>query len=123
VIALIVFSVLMTWQRGREIVTANRSRAEGSLRDFVEELSSQELPVRQVHGVGVFLSQDLDTTPLALRANVERNHVLHDHVILVSVKIERVPHVPNSERVVAVARRLRRAHHRANASLRVPRRA
>jgi KUP system potassium uptake protein len=99
-IALTVFTVLMTWQRGREIVTANRSRAEGSLRDFVEELSEQDWHVRPVHGVGVFLSQNLQTTPLALRANVERNHVLHDHVILVSVQFERVPHVTDNERVV-----------------------
>jgi KUP system potassium uptake protein len=99
-IALTVFTVLMTWQRGRGIVSANRSRAEGSLRDFVEDLSAQDWRVRPVHGVGVFLSQNLQTTPLALRANVERNHVLHDQVILVSVVIERVPHVPESARVL-----------------------
>jgi KUP system potassium uptake protein len=97
-IALTVFTILMTWQRGREVVSANRSRAEGSLRDFVEELASQEMSIRPVPGVGVFLSPSLQTTPLALRANVERNHILHDHVILVSVQIERVPHVPASER-------------------------
>jgi KUP system potassium uptake protein len=99
-IALTIFITLMTWRQGREIVGANRTRAEGSLRDFVEELSSQELPLHHVPGVGVFLSPNLETTPLALRANVERNHVLHDHVILVSVQIERVPHVPEAERVV-----------------------
>jgi KUP system potassium uptake protein len=104
VIALTVFSVLVTWHTGRDIVTANRTRAEGSLRQFVEGLSSQGWSVRQVHGVGVFLSQNPRTTPLALRANVERNHVLHEHVILVSVQIERVPHVPDFERVVPETR-------------------
>jgi KUP system potassium uptake protein len=100
VIALTVFTILMTWQRGREIVSANRSRAEGSLRDFVEEIAAQDMSIRSVPGIGVFLSPNLQTTPLALRANVERNHILHDHVILVSVEIERVPHIPDGERFI-----------------------
>jgi KUP system potassium uptake protein len=57
-----------------------------------------------VPGVGVFFNPNLQATPLALRANVEHNHVLHDHVILVSVQIERVPHVPDAERVLAEPR-------------------
>jgi len=98
-IAAVIFTILMTWFKGREIVTANRGRAEGLLRDFIEELSRPDSPVRQVPGVGVFLSPSLETTPLALRANVEHNHVLHDHVVIVSVQFQRVPHVPDSERV------------------------
>ncbi len=94
--------MLMTWHKGREIVTANRSQAEGAMRDFIEQLdAAASSRSSHVPGVGVFLNPDLQTTPLALRANVEHNHVLHDHVIIVSVRIERVPHVPDSERVVA----------------------
>ena len=39
------------------------------------------------------------TAPLALRANVEHNHVLHECVLIVSVTTERVPHVPRDERL------------------------
>jgi KUP system potassium uptake protein len=35
-----------------------------------------------------------ETAPLALRANVEFNHVLHERVVIVSVVSENVPHVP-----------------------------
>ena len=35
-----------------------------------------------------------ETTPLALRANVQFNHVLHEHVVIVSVQSENVPHIP-----------------------------
>jgi len=101
VIAITVFTVLMTWHKGREIVTANRNRAEGSLRDFVEQLGVRKVRVQRVGGVGVFLNSNQQTTPLALRANVEHNHVLHDQVVIVSVQIERVPHVPDSERLLA----------------------
>jgi KUP system potassium uptake protein len=98
-IAVTFFTLLMTWHKGRQIVTANRSSAEGPLRDFIEHLDTQDFPVSQVPGVGVFLNRNLRSTPLALRANVERNHVLPAQVIIVSVQIEQVPHVPDAERV------------------------
>jgi KUP system potassium uptake protein len=66
-----VFFILMTWSKGREIVTANRDRAEGPLRDFIEQVGERDFPVRDVAGVSVFLNPNLQTTPLALRANVE----------------------------------------------------
>jgi KUP system potassium uptake protein len=47
----------------------------------------------------VFLSANRDTTPLALRANVEHNHVLHEHVVIVSVQTLNVPHVRPEDRV------------------------
>jgi KUP system potassium uptake protein len=100
VIAATVFGILKTWGKGREIVTTNRRQAEGPLRDFIDEVGDQEVPVRSVPGVGVFLSPNQQTTPLALRANVEHNHVLHDHVVIVSVEVERVPHISSAERVV-----------------------
>jgi len=99
VVATTVFTLLMTWHKGREIVTANRRKAEGSLRDFIEQLGGRE--VASVSGVGVFLNSSQQTTPLALRANVEHNHVVHDHVIIVSVEVERVPHVAGRDCVKA----------------------
>ena len=48
----------------------------------------------------MFLNANPQTTPLALRANVEHNHVLHERVIIVSIETERVPHVPDAERIV-----------------------
>jgi KUP system potassium uptake protein len=45
----------------------------------------------------VFPHPNKDTTPLALRANVEHNHVLHHTVVIVSIDTEHVPHVPRSE--------------------------
>ena len=36
-----------------------------------------------------------EATPLALRANVEHNHVRHEHVVIVSIEVEPVPRVPD----------------------------
>src|SRR4029079_13965293 len=84
-IALAVFSVLTTWQRGREIVTRRRVEEEGPLRDFVEHIREADPPISRAPGTAVFLNANPETTPLALRANVEHNHVLHSCVLIVSL--------------------------------------
>ena len=98
-IALIVFVVLTTWQRGREIVTRNRTEEEGPLRTFVDEVRAMDPPVYRPPRTGVFLNANLETTPLALRENLEHNLVVHACVVIISVETLRVPHVPESERV------------------------
>jgi KUP system potassium uptake protein len=98
-IALVVFTLLTTWQKGRRIVTERRAEEEGSLRDFVDELHDLEEPVYRPPMTAVFLNAGKETTPLALRANVEHNHVLHRSIVIVSIDVLRVPHVPEDERL------------------------
>ena len=50
---------------------------------------------------GVYLNADVRMAPLALRANLEHNHVLHENVVVMTIAIERVPHVPEPERLEA----------------------
>jgi len=95
------FTVLKTWRKGRDIVTVNRSREEGPLRDFIDKLDARDYPVQRVPGTAVFLNANPKTTPLALRANVEHNHVLHERVIIVSIETVPVPHVSDVDRLVA----------------------
>jgi KUP system potassium uptake protein len=98
-IALVVFVVLTTWERGREIVTANRTKEEGPLRAFVEEVHALDPPAYRPPHTGVFLNANIETTPLALRANLEHNRTVHENVVIVSVQTQRVPHVPEEQRV------------------------
>jgi KUP system potassium uptake protein len=99
-LALVVFTLLTTWQRGRRLVTAQRARTDGRLADFVEEVRTTDPPVFRAPGTAVCLTAAVGAMPLALRANVDRNHVLHEVVIVVSVETRGVPHVPDDERVV-----------------------
>jgi KUP system potassium uptake protein len=99
-IGLTAFTVMTTWQRGRHIVTAERARREGSLREFIDDLRSEKAPVLHVPGTAVFLNRDKRTTPLAMRANVERNHVRHDQIVILSIETEPVPRVPADQRVL-----------------------
>jgi K+ transporter len=99
-IAVTVFTVLTTWQRGRAVVTERREHDEGSLRAFVDELHTRRPPLRRVPGTAVFLNRGKATAPLAMRANVEHNHILHEHVLILAIETSPVPHVPPADRVV-----------------------
>jgi KUP system potassium uptake protein len=100
-IALAAFTVMTTWQRGRELVTARREREEGSLRDFVEELHDRSPPLRRSPGTAVFLNRNNATTPLAMRANVEHNQTLHEHVVILTIETLPVPYIADADRLVA----------------------
>ncbi|MGH3546851.1 MAG: KUP/HAK/KT family potassium transporter, partial [Pseudonocardiaceae bacterium] len=96
-IAAIVVTVMTTWQRGRRIITARRVELEGPLPEFVERLHAKG--IARVPGTAVFPHPTNRTTTLALRANVEFNHVLHERVVIISVTSENVPHVPPAEQL------------------------
>jgi KUP system potassium uptake protein len=96
----VIFVVLMTWRRGRDIVTGRRVEEEGSLREFVLELASSENPPVRVPGTAVFLNSSGTTTPLALRYNVEHNRVLHELVVIFTAETVGVPHVADEDRLV-----------------------
>ncbi len=98
-IAATAFIVLMTWRKGSETVSANRVREEGPLQDFIDSLQARRRELARVPGTAVYLNAHPQTTPLALRANVEHNHVLHERVIIVSIETERVPHVYHADRL------------------------
>jgi KUP system potassium uptake protein len=99
-IAIVAFTVLTTWQRGRALVTRQRERDEGSLRTFVDQLHERKPPLQRVPGTAVFLNRGKETAPLAMRANVEHNHILHQNVVILSIETTPVPHVPAAQRVV-----------------------
>jgi KUP system potassium uptake protein len=99
-IGLTAFTLMTTWQRGRTIITAERERREGSLREFIEDLRNSTVSARRVPGTAVFLNRGKLTAPLAMRANVEHNHVRHEHVVIMSLTTEPAPRVPADERIV-----------------------
>lgn len=101
-IALIVFTVLMTWRKGQRTVTRNRVEREGSMSDFVAGLDARDARVVRVPGLAVFLNAHSATTPLALRANLDYNHALQEDVVVITIETERVPHVSDEDRLAVI---------------------
>ena len=98
-IGITAFTIFTTWQRGRELVTLERDREEGPLRAFIDQLHAMKPPLHRVPGTAIFLNRGKATAPLALRANVEHNEILHEHVLILSIETTPAPHVPAEERL------------------------
>jgi KUP system potassium uptake protein len=99
-IGLIVATVMVTWRHGREILTRNRTEEEGSLDSFLYDVRMADPPLHRVRNVAVYLSPGKETTPLALKADVEHHGVFHDKVLIVSIESVSVPNVDEDKRFV-----------------------
>jgi KUP system potassium uptake protein len=102
-IALAVFTVMTPWQKGRALVSRQRTLDEGPLQAFIDRLHEIKPPLHRVSGTAVFLNRGKATAPLALRANVEHNQVLHQHVVILAIESVPVPHVRDAERLTVDA--------------------
>jgi KUP system potassium uptake protein len=98
-IGIVVFTIMTTWQRGRELVTRLRQQDEGPLQAFIDQLNTMKPPLHRVPGTAVFLNRGKETAPLALRANVKYNHVRHRYVLILSIETLPMPHVPAGQRL------------------------
>ena len=56
-IGIIAFTILTTWQRGRELVTLERAREEGPLLEFIAQLHAMKPPLHRVPGTAIFLNR------------------------------------------------------------------
>jgi KUP system potassium uptake protein len=100
-VGLVIAVVMMTWRKGREIVTANRNLVEGPLSEFLEGLCTAQPPIIRLPGTAIYLSPGKDTTPLALRTLVEHNRAVHEKLVIVSVTPVSIPRVDRADRFTA----------------------
>ena len=97
VVALGLFILMTTWQRGRAIVTGLLAQGSLPLEMFLSSVAEHK-PTR-VPGTAVFMTSDPKGAPLVLLHHVKHNKVLHENVVILSIKTEQVPIVPESERL------------------------
>jgi KUP system potassium uptake protein len=98
-IGVLLFVVMATWYRGRELVTGERFRVEGPLQDFVEELRTHDPPVARVPGTGVFMNRGKETAPLSMRACVDHLHSLPESAVILSLETMPVPRIRAPDRL------------------------
>jgi KUP system potassium uptake protein len=91
---LVIFTLLTTWKRGGEVLSADAARKNVPLEGFFDLLGD----VVRVPGTGVYLSSDPDSVPTTLLHNLKHNKVLHDRIVFVTVVTKDVPRVPDAQR-------------------------
>jgi KUP system potassium uptake protein len=100
-VGLLVATIMVTWRKGRDIVTHNRTVHEGSLQEFLEALCDAKPPIVRLPGTAIFLNPGKQTCPLALKALVEHSHAMHEKVVIVSMVPVSIPRVDKPDRFVS----------------------
>lgn len=97
VLGLVIFTVMLTWKRGRELVFDNLKKHAIPLEAFLESLFVSP-PVR-VPGTAVFLRGEADGVPHALLHNLSHNKILHERVVFLTIHNREIPWIPFNERI------------------------
>jgi len=97
VVGILVYVLLSTWKRGREVLFQRLRPGAIALDPFIKSITAHP-PVR-VPGTAVFLTAAQEGVPHALLHNLNHNKVLHERVVLLTVRAEDIPHVPDAQRV------------------------
>jgi KUP system potassium uptake protein len=92
-----IFLLMTTWKKGRRILASRLLSLAIPIEEFLRDIAKNP-PVR-VPGTAIFMNGTGAGTPPALEHNLEHNKVLHERVVLLTVKTRQVPHVGPEERV------------------------
>ena len=97
VVGAVVFGLMTTWRTGRVLVGKRLRQGELPLATFIKSLGKQK--VTRVPGTAVFMTSQAAGAPAVLLHHVKHNKVLHEQVILMSVRNEEIPYVEDDERI------------------------
>ena len=95
----LLFTLMTTWKTGRRLVAERLTARAVPIEGFIQSL--RDSPPRRVPGTAIFMSAQPQGTPPALAHNIRFNKVLHEHVVVLSVRTAVVPTVLPEEQVSA----------------------
>jgi KUP system potassium uptake protein len=94
-VAIIVFVLLTTWATGRKLMLQRMREGAMPIKVFIGSAASS---ATRVGGTAVFMTSTPDGVPHALLHNLKHNRVLHERVILLTVKVTDMPYFPEADR-------------------------
>ena len=94
-IGAIAFTLLTTWAKGRKLMIDRMAEASLPLEVFIKSAAGS---AARVPGTAVFMTSSGSGVPHALLHNLKHNKVLHERIILLTVRIEDVPYVAHEKR-------------------------
>jgi KUP system potassium uptake protein len=95
VIAAMLMLLFMTWARGRTLLAARLARDAMPVDSFLR--TSANAP--RVPGLAVYFTRDATGVPTALLHSLKHHHVLHEHVLLLTIQTAMLPHVARESRL------------------------
>jgi KUP system potassium uptake protein len=96
-VAVVGFTLMTTWKTGRRLVADRLTARAFPLEDFMKAIT--EVPPTRVPGTAVFMTAAPRGTPPALAHNLRYNKILHEYVIILTVRTAPTPHVTEEDRV------------------------
>jgi KUP system potassium uptake protein len=97
VVAIVLFTLLVTWKRGRLLLMERMSPGAIPIEPFIQSITAH--PPTRVPGTSVFLTAASEGVPHALLHNLNHNKVLHERIVLLTVSTIDIPHVTDEERI------------------------
>jgi KUP system potassium uptake protein len=94
-VAVVVFVLLTTWSQGRKLMLERMREAAMPIRIFIDSAAGS---ATRVSGTAVFMTSTPEGVPHALLHNLKHNRVLHDRVILLTVRVTDMPYFPEQDR-------------------------
>jgi len=94
-VGVIAFTMLTTWAKGRKLMIERLRESAMPISIFIESAANA---ATRVPGTAVFMTSTPEGVPHALLHNLKHNKVLHERVILLTVKIMDVPYVEQDNR-------------------------
>ncbi|HET9399102.1 MAG TPA: potassium transporter Kup [Sphingomicrobium sp.] len=95
-IGAIAFTLLTTWAKGRKLMIDRMAEAALPIEVFIKSAATS---ATRVPGTAVFMTTSMTGVPHALLHNLKHNKVLHERVMLLTVRIEDVPFVMTGRRM------------------------
>jgi KUP system potassium uptake protein len=96
-IGAMLFAMMTTWKTGRRLVAERLEARSVPLKEFVGAVATT--PPRRVRGTAAFMTAQTMGTPPALAHNLRYNKVLHECIVVLSVRTLQSPHVPAKHRI------------------------
>jgi len=96
-VAFAIMTTMTTWRKGREELKRKLFANRVPLDVFLSDLERQALS--RVRGTAVFMTLSLEGAPSTLLHHVKHNHMLHEHVVLLTLQSADVPVVANEDRI------------------------
>jgi len=97
IMGLTIFTMLITWRRGRSLMFHRLSEQGIPLKPFLDSLRMS--PPTKVEGTAIFMTSSTTAVPHALLHNLKHNRVLHDKTVFLTIVTHDVPVVPAEDRV------------------------